>query len=62
MQEVAYEKDARKETGDVRVPAKMDEKEFAALKSLKDLKVGDRVQIGFDDGVVTDEVYVLVKK
>jgi hypothetical protein len=61
-QEVAYEKDARKDTGDVRVPAKLDEKEFAALKSLKDLKVGDRVQIGFDDGVVTDEVYVLVKK
>jgi hypothetical protein len=39
-----------------------DNKEMAAMLAFKDLKVGDRVMIGYDSGMVTNETYVIIKR
>jgi len=41
--------------------AGIDVKEAQALMALKDMKVGDKVMIGYDSGVITNEAYVVVK-
>jgi hypothetical protein len=40
---------------------KLDEKEARAMMSLKDLKVGDKVKVGYDDGVITNEAWTVIK-
>jgi hypothetical protein len=44
------------------IPAGTESKEAVAMQKLSDLKVGDKVLVGFDDGVVTDEAFAVVKK
>jgi len=39
-----------------------DEKEAAAMLAFKDLKIGDRVLIGYDLGMVTNVAYAVVKR
>jgi hypothetical protein len=40
---------------------KADEKEARAMMSMKDLKIGDKVMVGYDDGVITNEAWTVVK-
>lgn len=39
-----------------------DSKEQAAMMAFKDLKVGDRVMVGYDSGMVSNESYVVIKR
>jgi hypothetical protein len=39
-----------------------DAKEQAAMMAFKDLKVGDRVLVGYDAGMVTNDAYAVVKR
>jgi hypothetical protein len=60
--------DARKEQPIATAAGKTDEwtdagerKEAAAMMTLKDLKIGDRVKVGYDDGIITNEAYTVLK-
>lgn len=57
-QEVAA--DRKPENREIGAPG--DEKESAAMMTLKDLKIGDRVCSGYDAGMINNEAYVVVKK
>lgn len=38
------------------------DKELAAIKTLKDLKVGDKVKVGYDGGLITNTAYVVMEQ
>jgi hypothetical protein len=37
-------------------------KEMIALKSLKDLKIGDKVKVGFDSGLISNTAYMVLEE
>ncbi|HYG75102.1 MAG TPA: hypothetical protein VEK08_08875 [Planctomycetota bacterium] len=41
--------------------ANTDRDEARAMMTLKDLKIGDKVMVGYDSGIITNEAYVVVK-
>ena len=47
-------------TTDVKVNTDSSAKELAAVKTLKDLKVGDKVKVGYDAGLTYNTAYVVV--
>ncbi len=57
---VAYDKKAEADSKGTDV--KGAEKEVRAALTFKDLKIGDRVLLGYDAGMVTNEAYVVIKR
>jgi hypothetical protein len=54
---------AEKADADKSVTAKaevFDRKELTALRTLKDLKIGEKVKVGFDAGLISNTAYVIV--
>jgi len=60
-----YDETSRVNTGERRdlvgADAKLTDAQQAAMIALKNLKVGDHVTVGFDDGVVFNDAYILIK-